>query len=179
MKTRREVIRGAAAAALAIPAAAQQHPRGEAPVQLAGAYKPAVLSPQQMAWVGKLVDAIIPRTDTPGASDAGVPAYIDRKLKDDEVKRKRFLAGMSDLDASARKKFRAGFGELTAVQQVELLTPISREKSTPSGRFFKLAKDMTIDGYYTSKDGLSKELGWNANTFLAEFKGCTHPEHQV
>lgn len=177
MKTRREVIR--AAAAMAIPAAAQQHQHGEALVQLAGAYKPAILNPRQMAWVGKLVDAIIPRTDTPGASDAGVPAHIDRKLKDNEAQRKRFLAGMNELDVSARKKFRAGFGELTTAQQVELLTPISKEKSTPSGRFFKLAKDMTIDGYYTSKDGLSKELGWNANTFLAEFKGCTHPEHQV
>ena len=179
MKTRREVIRTAAAAAMAIPSLAQQHQHGEALVQLAGAYKPSVLTAQQLAWVAKLVDAIIPRTDTPGASDAGVPAYIDRKLKDDEARRKRFLAGMAELDASARRKFRAGFAELSAAQQIELLTPISKEKSSASGRFFKLAKDLTIDGYYTSKDGLLKELEWNANTFLTEFKGCTHPEHQV
>ena len=43
----------------------------------------------------------------------------------------------------------------------------------------KLVKDLTIEGYYTSKPGLTVELGWNANTFLSEFKGCTHPEHQV
>ncbi|MEO7649034.1 MAG: gluconate 2-dehydrogenase subunit 3 family protein, partial [Bryobacteraceae bacterium] len=77
MKTRREVIRTAAAAAMAIPVVAQQHQHGATLVQLTGAYKPAVLNPRQMAWVGKLVDAIIPRTDTPGASDAGVPAFID------------------------------------------------------------------------------------------------------
>jgi hypothetical protein len=158
-------------AAMTIPAPAQQHQHG-ALVQLAGAYKPVVLSAPQMDWVSRLVDAIIPRTDTPGASDAGVPAYIDRMLNRNEAMRKRFLAGMSELDAASRKKFRAPFDQLTASQQVELLTPLSK------GRFFKLAKDLTIDGYYTSKDGLSKELGWNANTFLQEFKGCTHPGHQ-
>ena len=42
-----------------------------------------------------------------------------------------------------------------------------------------IAKDLTIEGYYTSKPGLTVELGWNANTFLAEFQGCAHPEHQA
>ena len=68
--------------------------------------------------------------------------------------------------------------ETASAEQVELLTFISAEKSA-LGRFFKLAKDLTIEGYYTSKPGLTVELGGNANTFLPEFKGCTHPEHQT
>ncbi len=37
---------------------------------------------------------------------------------------------------------------------------------------------MTIDGYYTSAIGIHKELEYKGNTALAEFPGCTHPEHQ-
>jgi hypothetical protein len=35
-----------------------------------------------------------------------------------------------------------------------------------------------VDGYYSSKERQADELGWHGNTFLTEFKGCTHPEHQ-
>jgi len=85
---------------------------------------------------------------------------------------------MSRLDSAAKKKFGAPFAGLHSAQQTELLTAVSAEKSA-LGRFFKLAKDLTIDGYYTSKPGLTVELDWHANTFLTEFKGCTHPEHQA
>jgi hypothetical protein len=62
--------------------------------------------------------------------------------------------------------------------QLTLLERISREKDTPGARFFKLVKDAAIDAYYSTREGLVTELGWNFNTFLPEFKGCTHKEHQ-
>jgi hypothetical protein len=71
------------------------------------------------------------------------------------------------------------FLSLTPDQQVAILTPVSVETSSPGGKFFKLAKDVTIDAYYSTREGLLTELGWHGNTFLKEFKGCTHPEHQV
>jgi hypothetical protein len=177
-KVRRRDVIVAAAAVVAAPALAQQAHQHSELVQIAGAYKPQVFTEAQMAWVGKLADTIIPRTDTPGASDAGVPRFIDRILKRDDSLRTRFMAGMVELDAAARKQFSAGFGDLTSAQQIEVLTPASKDRASSLGQFFRLAKDLTIDGYYTSKDGLTKELQWNANTFLPEFKGCTHPEHQ-
>ena len=44
-------------------------------------------------------------------------------------------------------------------------------------RFFRLIKNLTADGYYTSRVGLLEELGYNGNTFRAAFPGCTVPEH--
>jgi len=176
MSTRRDLLKKAAAA-VALPAHGQ-HPHGEASLfQIGKPYKPKVLTQRQMEWVAKLADLIVPRSDTPGASDAGVPVYIDRVLSRNASARTRFLAGMTQLDAAAKKKLGSEFLKLDSAKQIELLTVISAEESAP-GRFFKLAKDLTIEGYYTSKPGLTVELGWNANTFLAEFKGCTHPEHQ-
>ena len=51
----------------------------------------------------------------------------------------------------------------------------SPRQETP---FFRAMKGLTVDGYYTSEAGLTQELGWHGNSFLPEFKGCTHPEHQ-
>ncbi|MBM3795280.1 MAG: hypothetical protein FJW31_14700 [Acidobacteria bacterium] len=44
--------------------------------------------------------------------------------------------------------------------------------------FFKQLKDLTVDAYDASREGLAQEFGWHGYTALAEFKGCTHKEHQ-
>ena len=44
----------------------------------AGPYRPSFFSADEYAVVSRLTDVIIPDTDTPGASSAGVPEYLDR-----------------------------------------------------------------------------------------------------
>jgi gluconate 2-dehydrogenase gamma chain len=44
-------------------------------------------------------------------------------------------------------------------------------------RFFRLIKNLTADGYYTSRVGLLQELGYTGNTALAKFPVCSVPEH--
>ena len=136
------------------------------------AAEPAFLTTPELETLKALVDAIIPRTDTPGASDAGVHTSIDRRLAGSPQLAERFRGGIKALDAGAQSRFGAAFSALTSQQQIELLTPRTDDP------FFHLAKDMTVDAYYTSKEGLAQEMGWHGNTFLTEFKGCTHPEHQ-
>lgn len=177
MNTRRSALKSIAAAAVGLPAAAQ-HQHTELPLQISPAYRPRVFQPDEMKWVAKLVDLIIPRTDTPGALDARVQEHIDRALARNSSLKDRFMLGMGRLNDRARQDHSAAFDALTEPQQIALLTEISEAPNTALGRFFKLAKSLTIDGYYTSKEGLTQELGWNANTYLPEFKGCTHPEHQ-
>lgn len=43
--------------------------------------------------------------------------------------------------------------------------------------FFRLLKNLTADGYYTSRVGLLDELGYKGNTALPQFPPCTVPEH--
>src|SRR2546425_9933305 len=127
MSTRRDLLKTAAAATLP---ARGQHSHGEASLaQVATPYKAKVLKQGQVEWVAKLVDLIIPRSDTPGASDAGVPIYIDRVLSRDAARKTRFLDGMARLDSAAKKKFGAPFAGLDSARQTELLTTISTEKS--------------------------------------------------
>jgi gluconate 2-dehydrogenase gamma chain len=44
-------------------------------------------------------------------------------------------------------------------------------------RFFRVLKNFTADGYYTSRVGLLDELGYKGNTALAQFPACPVPEH--
>jgi len=130
------------------------------------------LTQTELDWLKALVDTIIPRTDTPGASDAGVPAFIDRRLAANPALTEVFRSGMKSLDADAQARFGAAFPAVSPEQQIALLT--SRQDEP----FFTAMKGLTVDGYYTSEAGLKQELGWHGNTFLTEFKGCDHPEHQ-
>ncbi|BDC52329.1 hypothetical protein F183_A46440 [Bryobacterales bacterium F-183] len=127
---------------------------------------PKVLSAAQFELLQKLTERIIPRTETPGAIDAGVAGFIDASLATD--------AGRKDRWQAALTWFAANGGD-----SVETLTRISKETDTEGARHFRLLKGDTIDTYYSTIEGLKTELGWNANTYLPEFKGCTHPEHQV
>ncbi|MEZ5355162.1 MAG: gluconate 2-dehydrogenase subunit 3 family protein [Bryobacteraceae bacterium] len=138
----------------ALPALAQQAPK-----------KPKAFREDEMSLIRDLAETIIPRTDTPGAADAGVEWHIDGALAGRKNELARFRKGLA---AAAREQKRGK--DLTAI-----LTALQARKDP----FFRQLKDLTIDGYYTSKEGLSQELGWHGLTPMAEFEGCTHPEHQL
>jgi gluconate 2-dehydrogenase gamma chain len=169
--TRREALILIASAAPAAAQTTHQH-AAEALPAAAGPYRPSTLTAGEMLLAATLSDLIIPRTDTPGASDAGVPEFIDRRLTASPGLAASFRRGLGLLGPE--------FSRLTPEKQIAMLKEYSEQtEGSPKERFFRLLKEMTIEGYYSSRAGLTQELGWHGNTFLTEFKGCTHPEHQA
>ena len=126
-----------------------------------------VLSNQHMQMLTELTGRIIPKTDTPGAAEAGVPRMIDATLATNPLKLKRWQDALTWFAANGANP----------QARLKLLERISTEQTTDGARYFEMLKGETIDVYYSTQ-GLKQELGWNANTFLTEFKGCTHKEHQ-
>jgi hypothetical protein len=145
---------------------------------------PAFFNKHQYATITELASLIIPTDETPGAREAKVNEYIDLIVGESSFDvQKVFLEGLASLDKKSKDRHKKNFVDLSNAQQVGLLTEISKIKNpapheATQEKFFKAIKDMTIDGYYTSKIGI-EELGYVGNTVLDEFPGCTHPEHQA
>lgn len=103
-------------------------------------------------------ERIIPADDTPGATAAGVPAFIARMLSDwyDPADRARVIAGIESLDALGRSRHGRAFNACSATEQDALLLDLDREGPT---HWFGTVKYLTIWGYYTSEVGVVRELG--------------------
>jgi hypothetical protein len=93
----------------------------------------------QAAVAGAASERILPRTDTPGAADVGVPAFLDRFygefMTDDE--RKLFVAGLEGIEAAAKTAHGGSFASLTSAQQDAVLRTIAtraRARSASSAR---------------------------------------------
>ena len=145
---------------------------------------PAFFNKHQYATITELASLIIPTDETPGAREAKANEYIDLIVGESPFEvQKIFLDGLAWLDKTGKQRHKKNFVDLSNAQQVGLLTEISQIKNTApqeatQSKFFKAIKEMTIDGFYTSKIGI-EELGYVGNTVLDEFPGCTHPEHQA
>jgi|SRR5690242_1507838 hypothetical protein len=178
---------GASLPVLNTRAQAQDHQHNHGPSAAgqaaAKSAAPKFFSADQMALIGVISELIIPTDDSsPGALAAEVPAFIDLMISEAPAEtKKNWTDGLAAVDKMSQSKNGTPFVKATKDQQIALLTDISKNEakpSTPEERFFKTIKNMTIDGYYTSEIGIHKELKYKGNTYLKEFKGCTHPEHQ-
>ncbi len=146
-------------------------------------YKAKFFSAGQMALIATISELIIPTDDhSPGAIAAEVPEFTDLMISESSAETKKLWNdGLAAMDKMSQDKHKAAFNKATKEQQVAMLTEISKNEMKPQTleeRFFRAVKNMTIDGYYTSEIGIKKELQYKGNTYLKEFKGCTHPEHQ-
>lgn len=132
MSTRREALRILAATPAAIPtlASAQEakevesqpgHLHSGPAVQVPAPSQPTFFQPAEFQTVEALSERIIPRTDTPGAKDAGVALLIDRAIVADPSLVLSYRSGIADLNALANDSYGKNFTSLAEEQQVALL----------------------------------------------------------
>ena len=129
-----------------------------------GAWKPRALTPDQADLIATIADHILPETDTPGARAVGVHRFIDAMLAEcyPVEERERFLAGLADVDAHARRTCGRAFLQCATTEQRALLVHLDREAFAttpgPEAPFFRTMKELTLVGYYTSEIGDTREL---------------------
>jgi gluconate 2-dehydrogenase gamma chain len=119
-----------------------------------------VLRADQLALLDAVCELIIPRTDTPGALDAKVPAFIDHMLAGwyPAAERDQLLAGFKAIDsaaagASSGAERGSSFAKLGKEQQVALLTRLDGGKGPAGSAEWALRriKSLTVYGYFSSE----------------------------
>jgi hypothetical protein len=164
----------------------QGHDHAKRPQQATADRKPQALrffTEEENRTVVEMSERIIPADESsPGAKAARVNEYIDLIVSESpELTKQTWREGLAAINKMSRDKFGAAFAAATVDQQIELLKEINKNEKSPSTaeeRFFRTIKYATVDGYYTSEIGIHKELRYKGNSYLKEFTGCTHPEHQ-
>ncbi|MBN6150282.1 gluconate 2-dehydrogenase subunit 3 family protein [Xanthomonas sp. AmX2] len=134
-------------------------------------WTPGFLTQAQAALVAEVAEIMIPRTDTPGAKDVGIPAFIDRMLKDayPRDEQARFVAELADFAARAQREHGRGFLELEPAQRAAMVTQAhdpaveaERALQTPIAQrrrpFILMMKELTLLGYFSSEPGTTQVL---------------------
>jgi hypothetical protein len=145
----------------------------------------------------RLMEIIIPKTDTAGAVEAGVPEFVDSALVTMSGVQMAAMSGSADVfadyqpvlfadglqwirsQAHARKG--GDFMELADRDQVSLLEAMFTEVEVGGAmgrgaQFLQSLKTLTVSAYYTSEDGLLKELGYKGNTMRMGFHMDCEPK---
>jgi hypothetical protein len=111
------------------------------------------LDASQFPTVAAAAERILPKTDTPGALDVGVPAFIDLMYGEFLTADERFLfaTGVKDIEAAARARHGQAFTALSAAAQDDVLTSIATASQGRDKTFFALLKELAVTGYFTSE----------------------------
>lgn len=125
--------------------------------------------PRERAQVAMIAEAIIPRTDSPGAIDAGVPGWIEIIVKDclEPEDQEVIVQGLADLMRRCQSEHGKDLGELSPDQQVAFLTKTHeallaekrearREGKRPRRTFLEQFKELTKFCFASSEVGATE-----------------------
>lgn len=131
-------------------------------------------------------ERIIPATDTPGATDANVGAFIERILSDwySSAERDRLVTGLDSLDSRSHAVHGRAFSQCSTQQQDALLLELDDEVTAlrdaramnapgagnPDTHWFSMFKYLTVWGYFTSEAAARETL--HEFPLPGRFDGC-------
>jgi gluconate 2-dehydrogenase gamma chain len=143
-------------------------------------WKPEFLSQDQASIVSEVAEIIIPKTNTPGAKEVGVPGFIDNIIKDCYSKedQERFTTGLVSFNEEAQKAYGDAFMDLEPEQQQEYVKKVHDEaikveqttQPAPKRPFILMMKELTMLGFFTSKVGATQVLQYDP--VPGAYKGC-------
>ena len=121
-------------------------------------------NPGQRALVAAISETIIPKTDTPGAIDAGVPQWLELIVQDclEPGDQKIITDGLVEVEKKSAEQFTRAYAKLTVAEQIQLLTAMEQEskKAGTTKAFIRQFKDLVKFTYVNSEVGGTQALEW-------------------
>ena len=113
----------------------------------------AFLNLEQANILSEMVSAIIPEGKIQGAKSLGVPAFIEKMIKDCYEKNAQddFKNGLENVETLSNGDYNQAFTNLPVSQKQELLKKMETSTDTKQKEFYGLVKNLTIQGYTTSE----------------------------
>lgn len=130
-------------------------------------YAPMFFNPDEAKTVAALVDAILPRTDTPGALDVNVDVFLDKVVAEtyDAAGQEQMRANLADFNDRCQSQQGAPFFELDQDGKIAFL----RAEEQSSGQFnpgvwgttvgeqgpigfYRAFKSMALWAYFSSEE---------------------------
>lgn len=145
-----------------------------------GNYQTIVFTSAQSEAIRAIADAIIPETDTPSASQVGVPAFIDQVLNRNSSleTRNEFMSQFDAFLKDAESEMGMDFIDADAQTQFDYINDLhaiaigpkdeSQDRTLPD--FIMKMKQLTVVGYFTSEVGATQVLRYAA--MPGPYRGC-------
>lgn len=140
----------------------------------------AAFNAADIAFLDEVADTILPATKSPGAKAAKVGQFMTVMVNDcyEEKDQKIYHEGITKLDEASKKANSKSFMESTPEQRTSLLTAIDKEakdyqkskKPEDPTHYFTMMKQLTLFGYFTSKEGATQALRYVA--VPGRYEGC-------
>jgi hypothetical protein len=134
-----------------------------------------------VALLDEIAETILPETSTPGARAAKVGAFMALMVSEayDDRTRQVFQQGLRQLEEACRHAHAVSFMQASAAQRLSLVEALDREQhavmedrapkrrvrapasappSDEPAHYFRMMKELTLLGYFTSEVGCTKAM---------------------
>lgn len=140
-------------------------------------FQPGFFTPAEWETVRVLADLVIPRDErSGGATDAGVPEFMDFMMLERKDEQLWMRGGLAWLDAESERRYGRPFTAATDTQRRALLDDIAwparaKPELSHGVTFFTAFRDLTASGFWSSEIGI-RDLEYRGNTVVPEWSGC-------
>ncbi len=123
----------------------------------------------ELTTMAVLCDIILPKTDQyPAATEVGITEFIEFIVKDMEEHQVPIRGGLMWLDSFSYTLYNKEFVAITEDERLHICDQIAYPKNTEpkliqGEAFFSRIRNLTLTGYYTSKEGI-EAIGYKGNT---------------
>ncbi|RDC61466.1 hypothetical protein AHMF7616_00045 [Adhaeribacter pallidiroseus] len=130
------------------------------------------LSSEQEALLAEITETILPATNTPGAKDLKIYTFVHKMIADcyEPEVQENVVKGLATAEQLAKQTYAKTFATCDTKQREEILTTMEISIDPNWASFYKLVKDLTLQGYLTSEYYLTNHT--NYKMIPGHFYGC-------
>ena len=140
-------------------------------------FAPKFFTAAEFRLVRVLADIVIPKDErSGGATDAGVPEFMDFMMIDQPARQIAMRGGLAWLDVECQERFDKTFINCSDAERTAVLDDIAwpqraRPEIAHGVAFFNSFRDLTASGFWTTRMGID-DLQYLGNRSVARWNGC-------